>query len=190
MHRFFTSPKWLLRHVVAVALIITFLLLGRWQYHVWEGARGDLQNLGYALQYPLFAAFVVYVWWKLIRDDLHPPVSPIQPPPVRPERSVGTLAMHGIDADARVAALGSRPNTASDAAPAVAESNQSGAEGARGTVRRGRRTPKLHRDPAPEPQTAAEAATADGDPDLAAYNRYLASLYAGDDNASGRAAKR
>jgi cytochrome oxidase assembly protein ShyY1 len=29
-----------------------------------------LQNASYAVQWVLFAAFVVFFWWRLLRDDL------------------------------------------------------------------------------------------------------------------------
>ena len=73
MRSLLLSPRWLIRHAVAVVLVIACLRLGWWQ---WDRARsigGGAQNLGYALQWPAFGAFVVYAWFRMLRIELHPP---------------------------------------------------------------------------------------------------------------------
>ena len=64
------TPAWLLRHVVMVALVVTFLRLGWWQLSRAEGGNG--LSIGYTLEWPAFAAFVVIVWLREIRLTLHP----------------------------------------------------------------------------------------------------------------------
>jgi len=49
------------------------LALGWWQWQRFESATGTGQNLGYALQWPLFAAFVVYAYRKFVRYEQEPP---------------------------------------------------------------------------------------------------------------------
>jgi cytochrome oxidase assembly protein ShyY1 len=39
---------------------------------------GGLRNLLYAIQWWLFAAAVVYFWWKLVRDELEPPAERVR----------------------------------------------------------------------------------------------------------------
>lgn len=51
------------------------LALAWWQWTRWESATGDFQNLGYALQWPLFAGFCVYAYYKFIRYEEAPPES-------------------------------------------------------------------------------------------------------------------
>ena len=64
----FLAPKWLLGHVVVAAIAVAFLRLGWWQ---WEHARaGNSISYGYALQWPLFAAFGVVFWIRLVRDRI------------------------------------------------------------------------------------------------------------------------
>jgi DNA-binding transcriptional regulator of glucitol operon len=74
--RRFLTPKWLLRHALAVVLAAACVRLGIWQWDVYHGVRGGFQNLGYALQWPLFAGAVVWVWFRLIRWEIRPPERP------------------------------------------------------------------------------------------------------------------
>lgn len=43
-----------------------FVALGVWQFDRAQSASGDFQNLGYALQWPLFAVFAVVAWWRVL----------------------------------------------------------------------------------------------------------------------------
>lgn len=49
------------------------LALGWWQWTRYESTSGSFQNLGYALQWPLFAGFCVYAYRKFIRYEQTPP---------------------------------------------------------------------------------------------------------------------
>jgi len=68
------------------------LALGWWQWMRFQSASGTFQNLGYALQWPLFAWFCVYAYRKFVRYEEAPPeprknhaVTDI-PPGLLPER--------------------------------------------------------------------------------------------------------
>ncbi|WP_283614473.1 hypothetical protein [Mycolicibacterium poriferae] len=50
--------------------------LAWWQWTRFESTAGDFQNLGYALQWPLFAGFCVYAYFKFVRYEEAPPPSP------------------------------------------------------------------------------------------------------------------
>jgi DNA-binding transcriptional regulator of glucitol operon len=115
------TPRWVAWHVLAVVLAITFVRLGLWQWHR-AHETGSAQNMGYALQWPAFAAFGVFLWWRTVRDAVRP----------RDDRPA-------------------RPATARKARPV----------------------------PAP-----ARPVTDEEDPEMAAYNRYLAALNAADMNAA------
>lgn len=52
------------------------LALGWWQFSRWESNTGSFQNLGYALQWPMFAGFCVYAYRKFIRYEESPPEPP------------------------------------------------------------------------------------------------------------------
>lgn len=68
--RRFLSPKWIAGHALAIAAIGTCLFLAWWQWGRANQVTGTFQNLGYALQWPLFAAFFAYGWWKIIRIEI------------------------------------------------------------------------------------------------------------------------
>jgi DNA-binding transcriptional regulator of glucitol operon len=49
------------------------LALAWWQWTRFESNSGDFQNLGYAMQWPLFAGFCVYAYFKFVRLEDAPP---------------------------------------------------------------------------------------------------------------------
>ncbi|WP_018161130.1 hypothetical protein [Smaragdicoccus niigatensis] len=63
-----TAPR---RRPALIALVILAffgcLALGWWQWTRWESTDGSFQNLGYALQWPLFAWFVVYAYRRYVK---------------------------------------------------------------------------------------------------------------------------
>jgi DNA-binding transcriptional regulator of glucitol operon len=65
---FALKPGWILFHLLIVAVAITMILLGRWQLHVSESKHFSLQNFGYSIQWWLFSAFTVFLWWRVLRD--------------------------------------------------------------------------------------------------------------------------
>jgi DNA-binding transcriptional regulator of glucitol operon len=67
--RRFLSPGWLTLHLVALALVVTMVLLGRWQLDVSNAKHFNLQNFGYALQWWAFSAFVLLMWARVMRDS-------------------------------------------------------------------------------------------------------------------------
>jgi DNA-binding transcriptional regulator of glucitol operon len=65
------------RRPALIALVIVAacgcLALGWWQWTRFQSASGTFQNLGYALQWPLFAWFWVYAYRKFVRYEEAPP---------------------------------------------------------------------------------------------------------------------
>jgi DNA-binding transcriptional regulator of glucitol operon len=59
--------------VLVIVAATACLALGWWQWERYESASGTGQNLGYALQWPVFAAFVVYAYRKFVRYEEEPP---------------------------------------------------------------------------------------------------------------------
>jgi len=68
----------LARHVLAVALIGGFLGLGWWQ--VSRATAGNALSWAYAIEWPVFAAFVGVIWFREIRDALRGGPAPASPP--------------------------------------------------------------------------------------------------------------
>lgn len=50
--------------------------LAWWQWARYESASGTFQNLGYALQWPMFAGFCFYAYYKFVRYEEAPPERP------------------------------------------------------------------------------------------------------------------
>jgi len=76
------TPRWLLVHAAAVILVIGFLLLCWWQ--VSRAVDGNMLSFGYAIEWPAFAGFVVYVWVKEARQAVRGKPEP--PPADGPHR--------------------------------------------------------------------------------------------------------
>ncbi|MDP8015586.1 transcriptional regulator [Prescottella equi] len=53
--------------VLVVVASLGCLALGWWQWMRFESVGGTGQNLGYAFQWPLFAAFVVYAYRRFVQ---------------------------------------------------------------------------------------------------------------------------
>jgi len=64
--RFALSRRWWAGHVLVAAVSVLFLGLARWQWDRSQSMTGDWQNLGYALQWPLFAGFLVIAWLRFL----------------------------------------------------------------------------------------------------------------------------
>jgi hypothetical protein len=122
------SPRALRLHAVLLVVVPAFMAMCVWQ--ITRALGGNELSWAYVFEWPLFAAYAVYMWWRL----LHEP-APATSPPV----AAGT-ASGGRDADA--------PDAAPTGGPGL------------------------------EPDE-------DEDPELAAYNAYLAEL-AEQDRATGR----
>jgi DNA-binding transcriptional regulator of glucitol operon len=94
----------MLVHAVALLLVLAFLRLGWWQ--VTRAAAGNILSFGYALEWPAFAAFVVFVWFKEVRASLRdgtPPLTVPRAERVRTERTREGPAYDDSD-DERLAA--------------------------------------------------------------------------------------
>ncbi len=137
MLRRFLSPRWLAFHLLVLVLVAVFCALGWWQLR--RAAEGNALSFGYALEWPAFAAFTVFVWYRTVRDTVRPPLA-------KPH------AEQHADPHAG-------PHAGPPTEPPAGRSQE-----AAFTV------PVLPARPAPA------AVPEDEDPELAAYNRYLASL--------------
>ncbi|AGL26829.1 hypothetical protein J113_09340 [Mycobacterium tuberculosis CAS/NITR204] len=84
--------------LIALVIIATCgcLALGWWQWTRFQSTSGTFQNLGYALQWPLFAWFCVYAYRNFVRYEETPP----QPPTARRRRDTCRIAARAAEAGA------------------------------------------------------------------------------------------
>jgi DNA-binding transcriptional regulator of glucitol operon len=139
------TPAWIARHALALVLVAGFLGLGWWQFS--RAAGGNTLSWGYAFEWPVFAAFVVFIWFREVQLERRRsrPSPPEQPVPPALETPAGTAP----------GAAGPAAATASDPLDGR-------------PVRLGR----------PVRVPAAAPRADDDDPELVAYNAYLAWLNA------------
>ncbi len=86
--RLLFSPRWIMWHLLTLGAMVTCGLLGAWQWGRAESATGSLLNIGYGLQWPLFAVFFGVMWFRMLRLEVRrlrgeqPEVAPPPPEPV------------------------------------------------------------------------------------------------------------
>lgn len=84
--RFVTERRWWWGHLLVLACCLAFGWLGRWQWDRAQSVTGDWQNLGYALQWPLFGVVLIAAWvrflWLEQRRGTEPAPAPTLIPPV------------------------------------------------------------------------------------------------------------
>ena len=86
MRRLVSTPTLRVLAVLGPLGIALCGVLGWWQLgRAFEG--GSPQNYAYAFQWPVFAVFVAFMWWKLARDELSGDSQPRRP--ARPARVPG-----------------------------------------------------------------------------------------------------
>ncbi|MEV6523267.1 hypothetical protein AB0M43_15050 [Longispora sp. NPDC051575] len=145
------TPRWLLVHLLAVAAVAAMLALGWWQ--LGRARDGNALSIGYSLEWPVFAAFVVFVWVKSVRRELR-------------EGAVSGAASGPGSADpasgsglaGQTTGLDPASSPAGDPSAPAAPPEPTGAD----LIRR-----------LAEQRAAARASARADDPETAAYNHYL-----------------
>lgn len=90
--RFALSRRWWAGHVLVAAGCGLFLGLGRWQWDRAHSVVGDWQNVGYALQWPLFAGFLVAAWLRFLWLEQRAGTEPATREPATREPAAGQQA--------------------------------------------------------------------------------------------------
>ncbi|MCP2257723.1 hypothetical protein LX15_001409 [Streptoalloteichus tenebrarius] len=158
MPRYLFTPRWLVLHALLVAAVVTCLILGRWQWDRATSAGGSLQNYGYALQWPSFAVFFVYMWWRMMRLEAR------------------RLAEEGGEQERAEGVVATDPTGGVESAEAAQVGGDAARKPAGGSVVAARARRPVR--PAPVDE--------EPDDELAAYNRYLAELNARAQDPDGR----
>jgi DNA-binding transcriptional regulator of glucitol operon len=68
--RLVLSPRWIAWHLLTLGAMVTCGLLSAWQWRRAGSAMGSALNVGYGLQWPLFAVFFGWVWWRMLRIEI------------------------------------------------------------------------------------------------------------------------
>ncbi|WP_067549071.1 transcriptional regulator [Nocardia crassostreae] len=121
--------------VFVVVASAACLALGYWQWTRFESGNGTAQNLGYALQWPLFAGFVVWAYLRFVRLEKDAARQSLPQPSGEPRPSDEPRAVESRLARltrAKAAApreipdgiLPERPKAARDEDPELAEYNR------------------------------------------------------------------
>lgn len=159
------TARWLLLHLLFVAAVVATGFLAWWQWDRAHEAGGSFQNLGYALQWPMFGAFTLFLWYRVARMHLHE-----------------TFASEGTDAQSSDA-------QSSDAQSPDAQSSDARAADGAGRAPAGSIEPgalgRSNRRLVPPPAERVDSAE---DPQMAEYNRYLAELNSADENSVAQGA--
>lgn len=115
VRRTWLSRRALLLHLTIIVVLPTFLGLFWWQ--VQRVRQGNTLSWAYVFEWPFFAGYAVYLWWKLVHDQPDPSEA-ATPVVAQPEPSVPATAEAATPGPA--AALGpaaaTEPGTASAAA--------------------------------------------------------------------------
>ena len=64
------TPRWMLLHLLVVALFVATFFLGYWQLTKAE-AGGGAVNWSYALQWPLYGFMGLWFYVRMVRIELH-----------------------------------------------------------------------------------------------------------------------
>ncbi len=65
------ARRWWVGHLLVAVCCAVFVRLGRWQWDRARSPAGDWQNLGYALQWPLFAVVLAVAWARFLWLERH-----------------------------------------------------------------------------------------------------------------------
>jgi hypothetical protein len=63
------SPRWIVWHLLTLGAMLTCGWLAAWQWQRAGSAMGSALNVGYGLQWPLFALFFGVMWWRMLRME-------------------------------------------------------------------------------------------------------------------------
>jgi DNA-binding transcriptional regulator of glucitol operon len=68
--RLLVSPKWITWHVLTLGAMVACGFLSAWQWHRAGEAMGSALNIGYGVQWPIFAVFFGFMWWHFLRMEV------------------------------------------------------------------------------------------------------------------------
>lgn len=170
------SPRWIAWHLLTLGAMVTCGLLAAWQWRRAGSALGSAVNVGYGLQWPVFAVFFGWMWWRMLRIELQRLRETATAPPATAP-SARTVSAEPASAEPASSGAGPAEAGPPDGAPAHAGPARTGTAQT-GTAQTG--APPDGPSPFVYRPGRVRAATDVDDPELAEYNRMLAALAARD----------
>ena len=167
------QPKWLLLHLVTLAVCGGMIWLGYWQWRAAVRRNDDLRNYAYALQWWAFVGFTVLMWFRIVHDHLRPDrhANRAQDVSAQDVSAPGVSAPDVSAPDGGAQAGGARDGNAQDGSAQDGSAREVGAQQAANRYR-GYTPP-----PPPDPELET-------DPERRRLNAYLARLSAADREAA------
>ena|SRR3974390_3055689 len=101
MERLWTSRRALKLHAVILIVVPAFMAMCLWQ--VSRALGGNELSWAYVFEWPLFAGYAIYMWWRLLHEAPEVDPSPITVAP-RTEREAESGAEPRAGGDAELAA--------------------------------------------------------------------------------------
>jgi hypothetical protein len=90
--RVWLSPRALKLHAVVLLVVPAFMALCVWQ--IYRALNGNSLSWAYVFEWPLFAGYAIYMWWRIVHEKPEPagatappPASPTSPEPPTAEAS-------------------------------------------------------------------------------------------------------
>jgi hypothetical protein len=65
------TVRWIGFHILTIGCVGLFCILGHWQWDVGGLKRGSIRTYAYGVEWWVFAAILLVLWWRLIRGELH-----------------------------------------------------------------------------------------------------------------------
>jgi hypothetical protein len=62
--------RWIGFHILTIGCVGLFCILGHWQWDVGGLKRGSIRNYAYGVEWWVFAAILLVLWWRLLRQEL------------------------------------------------------------------------------------------------------------------------
>ena len=62
--------RWIGFHILTIGCVGLFCILGHWQWDVGGLKRGSIRNYAYGVEWWVFAAILLILWWRLLRQEL------------------------------------------------------------------------------------------------------------------------
>jgi hypothetical protein len=69
--RVWLSPRALKLHAVVLIVVPAFMALCIWQ--IQRAVDGNSLSWAYVFEWPLFAAYAIYMWWRFLHEKPDPP---------------------------------------------------------------------------------------------------------------------